>query len=68
MRKINQNSPVAFQKVTIARLNSNDLNLIRGGQDQETSEDQETTCDSISFTVIRSSLKCLGLSLTTVSG
>ena len=60
MKKINHNSKLQFQKVNIARLSSNDLGKIRGGE----SEDTEDT-DSISFTVIRSSLKCLGLSLTT---
>ncbi len=60
MKKINHNSKLQFQKVNIARLSSNDLGKIRGGE----SEDSEET-DSISFTVIRSSLKCLGLSLTT---
>lgn len=64
MKKINQDSKLQFQKVNIARLSGNDLGKIRGGQSDDTTDSEETT-DSVSFTVIRSSLKCLGLSLTT---
>jgi len=43
---------LSFQKMTIAQLNSFESNNIRGG-------DQNTETDTISFTVLTSSLKCL---------
>ncbi|MFC4635829.1 class I lanthipeptide [Dokdonia ponticola] len=60
MKKINHNSKLQFQKVNIARLSSNDLGRIRGGESEPTEDTTDTTTtDSVSFTVIRSSFKCL---------
>ncbi len=60
MKKINHNSKLQFQKMNIARLNSYDLWKIRGGESEPTEDTADTTTtDSGSFTVIRSSFKCL---------
>lgn len=68
MKKSNHNSKLQFQKVNIARLSSNDLGKIRGGESEQTADTTDTTTtDSISWTIIRSGLDCDDKSLT-ISG
>lgn len=64
MKKTNQNLKLQFQKGDIARLSGNDLSKIQGVPSDDTTDSEETT-DSLSYIVIRSSLKCLTFSETT---
>ena len=61
MKKSNQKNQLLFEKTNIARLTRNNLHVIIGGNDYESEEGTKPNTDTISFTVITSSWKCIDL-------
>ncbi|MFT5890957.1 MAG: hypothetical protein ACI9Y7_001056 [Dokdonia sp.] len=59
MKKSKLKSQLLFRKTNIARLTQNNLQTILGGGTNHTGERPKPRTDTISFTVITSSWKCI---------
>ncbi|MEP0265140.1 hypothetical protein [Dokdonia sp.] len=61
MKKSKLKNQLLFQKTNIARLTQNNLQTIIGGATNNSEERPKPRTDTISFTVITSSWKCIDL-------